>query len=479
MARPRISPQQRAVRRGLDTEKKVLYRTQPGPQDSFMASQAEELLYGGALGGGKSYGLRAYAVTYCMTYPGAKVALFRRSYRELEDTHILSIQQEVPSSIAMYSSGSHNLIFHNGSILMLRFCDTEDDARTYDTTEWDALLFDELTHFTQFQYVYLMSRVRSTKSWWPGPRIRCAATPLGVGHTWVKNRWIDNARPNIIWKAPDSEGGLTRQFIPAKATDNQALMSASPGYIDMLRALPEDERLAKVEGRWDVFSGQFFTRWRDHIHTCEPFDVPPDWQRFLCVDYGFNAPYAAYWFARPPNTQSAWVYREHYGSGISSEEQVYRAWQSTSDSSEKLQAVILDPSMFSKVNVKGTRVDSIADDWKDRFSSSTQVVKGNNDRIPGWRLMRELLDWTATPSGELLIPPRLVFFRTCHNAIRTIPLLIVSKGNVEDINTDMEDHSADALRYGLRHAFEGGGDPSRVSHERYIIGPKGIVVKRN
>ena len=167
MARKRITldqPQQRA--------QGVLYVSHPGPQDQFMESEAQELLYGGAAGGGKSYALRAWGVRYCMTYPEAQIVLFRRTYRELEDTHILAIQREVPSSVATYHTASHNLVFPNGSVFMFRFCEGDEEVRTYDTTEFDAMLFDELTSFTQFQYTYLLSRCRSTKSWWPGRRIR-------------------------------------------------------------------------------------------------------------------------------------------------------------------------------------------------------------------------------------------------------------------------------------------------------------------
>lgn len=440
----------------------VLYKTHPGPQTDFMLSDAEELLYGGAAGGGKSYALRAYGVTYCLTHPGAKVVLFRQTFPQLNQTHLLEIANEVPQSVAHYAAAQHDLRFPNGSIFMFRHCEKDEDARLYDSAEFDVLMLDELTAFSQFQYTYLISRVRSTRSDWEGPRIRAGATPLGPGHSWVKNRFMDG--PNLldppepfeIWQGPVSEGGLTRQFIPAKVSDNPSI---DLNYIARLRAMTTEEYRAKALGDWNVFTGQFFTRWRDDVHVMTPFDIPPDWERFLCVDYGYNAPYASLWFARPPGTNTAYVYREQYGKGITLEEQIYRAAAAVEDSSERIRAVILDPSMFGKVNVKGERIDSMADDWKKVFSL---VVKGNNERVPGWRLLRETLEWTESPEGGTLVLPRLHVFSNCSNLIRTLPLLIMDRNLPEDVDSSGEDHAADALRYGLMYAFSGGGSPKNA-----------------
>ena len=139
------------------------------------------------------------------------------------------------------------------------------------------------------------------------------------------------------------------------------------------------------------------------------------------------------------------------------EEQIYKAWQSTELSGEKLKAVILDPSMFGVVNVKGERIESMASDWKRTFGAATNVLRGNNDRISGWRLMREMVDWLGDTKDNMISPPRLKVFKTCPNLARTLPGMISDKRNQEDINTDGEDHAVDAARYGLSFAFQGRG----------------------
>jgi hypothetical protein len=443
----------------------------------FMTTEAEEVLYGGAKGGGKSHGLRAWGVNYCLTYPGAQIVLFRRTFKQLEDTHLLKIQREIPASLAHYVSAKHDLIFPNGAIFQFRYCEKSGDERAYDSAEYDAMLFDEITAFELFQYTYLISRCRSIKPWWPGRRIRAGGTPLGVGHAWVKARFVTPKPPvpaGEIWQTPAKEGGLTRQFIPAKATDNTTLLKADPEYPAFLRSLPPEEYRAAM-GDWEAASGQFFTIWNPQVHVVTPFDIDPEWDRYICVDYGYGKPYGCYWFARPPDTSTAYVYREHYGKGVESKEQARRARMSTDDACEKIRAVVLDPSMFNKVNVRGERVDSIADDWKAAFGGTTSVLRGHNERIFGWNLMRKMLNYTERPDGSVLIPPRLFFFDTCENAIRTIPEMVVDKHNAEDIDTDGEDHAGDAIRYGMVHAFAGAGKPGMG--RRYYQGPGGIEVR--
>lgn len=445
-----------------------------------MSSEADEVLYGGAAGGGKSYALRAWGVRYCMTYPNANIVLFRRTYRELEETHIVKLKTEVPTAVATYHPASHYLEFKNGSKLWLRFCEKDEDARSYDTAEYDAMLFDELTHFTFFQYTYLLSRCRSTQPWWPGPRIRSGATPLGLGHGWVKERFVDakvdgkrRVLPFEVWKSPVAEGGMTRQFIPAKVADNPSI---DPEYLTRLKGLPEEEYRAKALGDWSVPTGQFFTRWRDDIHIIEPFNIPPDWDKWICHDYGFNAPMATLWLARPPGTGTYFFYRERYGPGIKHEQQVTDAYDATDAIAEKLKAVVLDPQLFKAVNVKGDRLAPMSDDWRDAFSKICSVVPGKNDRVPGWSLMRTLIDWKEGPNGKVIVAPRLYVFSTCRNLARTLPLLVVDDHNLEDVDTDGEDHAPDAARYGLMHAERGRSLATSGMAGGFQLTSKGLVV---
>lgn len=454
--------------------------TEHGPQVRLMESTAQEILYGGAAGGGKSYALRMLGVNYCLQYPGARVVLFRRTYRELEDTHIPMLNQEIPSYVATYHTGAHEFRFTNGSVLMLRFCENEEDVYSYDTFEADMMLFDELTAFTEFQYVYLMTRCRSTKKWWPGRKIVSATNPGNVGHTWVKRRFIAYCQPYVIRQAPDDEGGLNRQFIPAKISDNPALTKTDPDYIKTIQALKaaghEELYRAKALGDWNVFTGQFFSRWRDQVHVVEDFDIPAEWLRYICVDWGIAVPHAVYWAARPPGTHTLYIYREQYGEGVPTAEQARMAYERTVVAQENIQFIVADPSMWAKEkDAHGDLMKANIDYWKEDFAGRCEVVKGNNERILGAAAFREALDWQGIENEQgirVIQGPKLYFMRSCRHAVETIPQLIHSAQNPEDVDTKGEDHAYDAIRYLVRSIFQ---PPAKPKPVRYILDSGGAI----
>ena len=474
-------PSPRSPRTDPPKGTKLLYSAQLGPQLAAMESKAEEILYGGAAGGGKSYWLRMFLVNYCMQYPGARVVLFRRTFKELEDTHISMLLQEVPSWVAKYAVGSHEFRFENGSVLMLRFCEHEEDVYTYDTFECDVMAFDELTAFSEFQYAYLSTRCRSAKSWWPGRKILSASNPGNVGHEWVKRRFINYLKPYEIKPGPDEEGGYQRQFIPAKVSDNPILMRYNPDYVKTLQSLigagHEELYRAKALGDWNVFTGQFFSRWRDSVHVVPFFTPPAEWLRYISVDWGIAAPRAIYWIARPPSTQTCYVYREQYGPALATIEQSRQARDITLAAQEKIEWCVLDPAMWAREkDVHGELMRSNASYWQEDFRGMCEIVKGNNERVQGAATFRAALDWVGveTEHGiQVIQPPKLMFMDSCPNAIRTIPNLVHSKTNVEDVDTLGEDHSYDSLRYFTRGVYQG---PIQPRQNRVIIDNKGRIV---
>ena len=86
--------------------------------------------------------------------------------------------------------------FANGSIIDFSYCDNEKDIYKYQSAEYDVIRFDELTHFPETMYIYLLSRIRGANSY---PKMAKSSTnPGGVGHSWVKERFIDVGEPNVM-----------------------------------------------------------------------------------------------------------------------------------------------------------------------------------------------------------------------------------------------------------------------------------------
>ena len=254
-------------------------------QEQFINSEAFETLFGGAAGGGKSYGQLVDALLYALKYPKSKQIIFRRTFPDLEKSLIRVSLEFYPREVASYNSSKHIWTFKNGSIIDFGYIDSENDVYQYQSAEYDIIRFDELTHFTKYMYTYMISRCRGAN---PYPKhIKSSTNPGGVGHSWVKERFIDVGEPNKIHEVILDNGKKnTVIFIPSFVQDNMFLLNNDPDYINRLELLPEKERQALLYGDWDIFDGQFFTEFNRNIHVCTPFEIPRDWRIYRTRDYG-------------------------------------------------------------------------------------------------------------------------------------------------------------------------------------------------
>ncbi len=132
-------------------------------QEQFINSTAFETLFGGAAGGGKSFGQLVDALLYALEYPKSKQITFRRTFPDLEKSLIRVSLGFYPREAAEYNSSKHVWRFKNGSIIDFAYIDRENDVYQYQSAEYDVIRFDELTHFTEFMYVYMISRCRRCK----------------------------------------------------------------------------------------------------------------------------------------------------------------------------------------------------------------------------------------------------------------------------------------------------------------------------
>ena len=223
-------------------------------QKRFIDSTESEVLFGGAAGGGKSYGQMVDAMLFALRYPGSRQLVLRRTFPELEKSLIRTSLSLFPREIYSFNSSSHTGKFKNGSIIDFGYCATENDVYQYQSAEYDVIRFDELTHFTEAQYVYLISRVRGANGY--PKQIKSSTNPGGIGHNWVKARFVDPAPRDTAFVGKD---GMTRVFIPSLIDDNAPLIQGDPDYKRRLLALPEKERRALLFGDWDIFEGQYFS----------------------------------------------------------------------------------------------------------------------------------------------------------------------------------------------------------------------------
>ena len=393
--------------------------------------KADEVLYGGAAGGGKSYGQLIDGFLYAMKYPKSKQLILRRTFQELEKSLIRVSLEIFPKEVYHYNAGKHTGIFVNGSLIDFGYCDSEKDVYQYQSAEYDVIRFDELTHFTEQMYIYLMSRLRGA---YDVPRaMKSSTNPGGIGHTWVKSRFIDIGEPRKIYKV----GETTRLFIPATVFENKALMKNDPQYVKRLENLSEKDRRQLLLGDWDTNEGQYFSEWRRELHVCEPFEIPKEWKRYFCMDYGLDM-LAGYWIAVDP-FDNAFVYREVYKSGLIISEAAKAILEAQRN--DVPETYIAPPDMWNRRQDTGKSVAEIF------FEKDIPLYKASNDRVQGWYNLKEWLHPMLDEFGD--IKPKLKIFANCTEVIRTLPALCFDKHNPNDVGDEVHEytHAADALRY--------------------------------
>lgn len=437
----------------------IIWKPQP-KQAAFMARPEWEALYGGAAGGGKSDALVCEALRQ-VHIPHYKALILRKTFPQLSEL-IDKSANYYPRAFpgAKYNASTHAWTFPSGAKIAFGSMQFTEDRTKYQGQAYDFIAFDELTHFTFDEYSYLFSRCRPNG---PGTRcyIRSTANPGGVGHGWVKERFITAAPPmtpireDVEIVMPDGSRqtrSRSRIFVPSSVFDNPALLQNDPDYVTNLAAMPEAERSALLYGSWDSFSGQVFTEWkndpahyadRKNSHVIDPFPIPDDWSVWCALDWGYSRPFAVGWYAVDRDRRLYHI-REFYGctgspnTGVKLEpgEVARRIRQIEQD----------DP------NLRGRVIHRVGDPaiWQSDGTESIGALmerervyfeRGDHARIAGKMQVHHRL---AFNGGGV---PMLYVFSTCKHFIRTVPNLIYDEQDVEDVNTAGEDHIYDALRY--------------------------------
>ena len=430
-------------------------------QREFHASTADEVLYGGAAGGGKSYAICWDAFMRCMRYPGTHAYLFRRTYPELEMTLIRTMLSIVPKELGRYTARNHEMRFVNGSCA--HFCHLSNEGEgllKYQGAEIHWLYMDELTHFTKAMYDYLRTRLRARSDLGIVPCVRCASNPGGPGHAWVKARFVDSTHGGLHpcrmeVKSEVLGCGQEREirYIPATVRDNPHITG---DYVMELEQKPRALRDALLLGKWDAFDGQAFPEFTDdprhyddglHTHVIRPFDIPWHWPRYVSFDHGYTRPYSFGVWAVDEEGR-VYRYKELYGCV---QGEANRGVMLTPGEIGQNLARLLEDETREGVPVMGVADPAIWDRSRGmsveeqirRVNAGVCFCRGDNTRLPGKMQLHERLKFGE--DGR----PMLYVFTTCRDFIRTIPSLAYDRRKPEDIDTAGEDHIYDETRYFL------------------------------
>lgn len=429
-------------------------------QKMFLADHHKHVAFGGARGGGKSWAVRDKAKRLCLRFPGIKLLIVRRTFPELVNNHINQLREEL-HGIARYNKTEKVFTFPNGSTIKFGYCNNDRDLDQYQGAEYDVIFLDEATQLQEEWIKKITACVRGVNSF--PKRIYYTCNPGGASHGYIKRLFIDR-------QFQAGEDPEDYSFIQAHVTDNKALMESQPDYIKQLEALPPKLKEAWLYGRWDIFEGQFFEDFRvtpdvqlcskagitpeeavaQHrwTHVIAPFDLnvgeKRGWNIMRSYDFGYNKPFSlGYWAVDYDGV----LYRilEIYGctqtpnEGVkwSPDEQFRRISEFEREHpwlrGRKIVDSVADPSIWDS-----SRGESVAETAA-RYG--IYFTPGDNNRIPGWMQVHYRLQFDDNGFARMYV------FDTCKAFIRTMPLMMYSETRPEDLDTKLEDHCPDEVRY--------------------------------
>ena len=425
-------------------------------QKIFLTAETKHIGFGGARGGGKSWAVRTKAKLLALRYKGIKVLIVRRTYPELIHNHINQLTDEL-NGIARYNKSEKVFTFPNGSTINFGYCNNDKDLLQYQGAEYDVIFLDEATQLQEMWIKKITACVRGVNSF--PKRIYYTCNPGGASHGYFKRIFIDK-------KYEDGESPKDYTFIQSLVTDNKALMESQPEYIRQLEALPPKLRDAWLYGRWDIFEGQFFEDFREtpdvaqcvkagitpeqaveqhrFTHVIEPFEIPRGWNIMRSYDFGYNKPFSlGYWAIDYDGV----LYRimEMYGctqtpdEGVkwSPDEQFKRISEFEREhpwlKGRKIVDSVADPAIWDR-----SRGESIADT---AIKYGIYFTPGDHERIPGWMQVHYRLQFDENGYARMYV------FNNCKAFIRTMPLMMFSETHPEDLDTKLEDHCPDEVRY--------------------------------
>lgn len=421
----------------------VIHLPEPSEkQKMFLRSKVKHVAYGGARGGGKSWAVRAKAMLLAAHYPGIKMLIVRRTYKELEGNHIRILRRDC-KDIARYNGTNKVLTFINGSTIEFAYCAADRDLDHMQGLEFDVCFFDEACQLSEYQMKAITATVRGVNNF--PKRVYYTCNPGGQGHSYIKRVFID--RQFIKGENPNDY-----VFIQALVDDNTALMKAQPEYLAQLEGLPEKLRQAWRFGRWDVFEGQVFGEFTDDAehyddrrwtHVVNPFPIPDTWTIYRGLDWGYSKPFSVGWYAISPAGRM-YRFRELYG--CTGEANTGVEWtvgqlgwkiREIEETDDRIRGKhvfgVADPAIFASDGGP-----SIAEQLEE---CGVYFDRGDNKRWPG----KMQCHYRLAFDDEGI--PMFYVFNSCKHFIRTIPALLYSETDTEDVDTKMEDHIYDEWRY--------------------------------
>ena len=451
-------------------------------QAEWFNSPATEMAVGGAAGSGKSMFLRIAAILWAIEIPNLQISLFRRLSPDLIANHIqgptgfpVLLGDYIESGHCKYHITNNLFKFWNGSQISLNHLQQEKDIYKYQGQEFNCLLIDEGTHFTESSMRFLRSRVRMAntndlpeKYKDKFPRVVVSTNPGGISHNYIKRAFVDSAPAKTIWETPPEEGGMKRAYYPALLTDNPYLLKSDPHYKERLQGLGNKDLVrAFLEGDWNILAGSMF----DDVFDRSIHGLPHDWMRYgqeakskntfnRSFDWGWSAPAGVLWYMELAEDYQGQTgdkgVRTYKKGSIIVYDELYISTGEPNKGARWSPAQIAEAIRDKESRMEWTVMPGPAD--RSIYDTDTNIAsemanlgvhwmpsdKSPGSRIRGWQKLREYFQNALVSPPE---KPGIYITENCTNLIRTMLQCERDKGKPDDLDTNSEDHLLDALRY--------------------------------
>lgn len=412
-------------------------------QQQFRDSGKKYKLYGGAVGGGKSWALSAEGIRQSLLFPGNRGYMCRNEATAFKNTTLqtlLKLISEIEDVLHAKILKFHNLsnkeiTFINGSRIL--YGDAQDKERIK-SLEVGWFCIDEASEVQEDSFDMLTSRLRWKLPDGTYPHF-CGLLASNPEPGWLKQRFIVPFQMGE--EIPD------HAFIKALPTDNQELPE---DYVAGLRRTkPEHWVKRYLEGSWDAVEGQIWADFSYDIHSIKPFDIPRGWKKFRALDHGQTHPTCCLWFAIDPDG-NIFVYREYYSPGIVSKH--CSEIREMSGDEDYIYSK-MSPDAWGKTKEKRGREWSTYDEYREQglyFSRANNNVEAGLNRVGEFFRVRE--DRIHPRTGEMG-SPTLFIFKDCRNLLLEIPEYQWKESRtaetIKEQPKKIRDDACDALRYGI------------------------------
>jgi hypothetical protein len=455
------------------------YAVQPGPQRLLIGCPVPDVLYGGGRGGGKTWGLLLDWLYHREQYTEhSRGIIFRRTLEELAEVKDIA-QKLFTCTGGVFLEGKNTWRWRDGSFLRMRYLERDSDAGRYQGHSYTWMAVDEMGNFPAPQPIDLVQACLRSGAAKILKVFRASCNPGGLGHNWIRARYINPAPPFQPFQDPESK--QWRVYIPSSLDDNLALRLNDPEYEQRIRqATNGNDALWKAwrYNDWDIVAGGMFDDvWSRVKHAIKPFKIPASWYIDVSFDWGSSKPFSVLWWAESDGTQvqvadGSW---RHYPPGTLFLIHEWYGFNGKPNEGLKMTAKEIAEGIIEREqewglrNVHPGQADSSIFDVENGGSYADDMAevgvywlpadKSPGTRKQGWGQLRKYLKAGLETKSE---EPALFVFEHCVEFIRTVPTLPRSQKDADDVDTKAEDHAGDAARYRIL-APRGGYDQEAIT----------------